>query len=262
MLPCSNCGELIAEDTTVCPHCDTFAPLTGSSRGFTSDQEVAGQTVQQGGIARYCFRCRQPLTDEVALCPQCGSPVQPEHAPDPANTGTPLTEATPPHHAPPVPANTDRTSVSDPAQYAGRGRPAGPGGWLALGGAGLLVRVLALVAAACVILGAFGLCAILGDGASSGTEWGEYECQALYDEFAGDHRESDIDGLEILSIAPMRRTDTFEWNKRVCPAVVETPEGRYTSWIYVTGESETEWEFEFRSEPIETTPAPEATPPK
>lgn len=139
MLPCSNCGELIAEDTAVCPHCDTPDLLAE----FVTPRPVA-----------------------------------------------------------PIPTEPDRTQVSDPAQYAGRGRPTGIGGLLAFGGAGLLVRALVLVAAACFILGAFGLCAILSDGALSGTEPGEHDCQALYDEFVLDHEEPEINGLDVLSISP------------------------------------------------------------
>ena len=188
MLLCSNCGELIAEDTTVCPHCDTPEPLA---------------------------------------------------------------EAAPPHPAPLIQAEPDRTQVSDPARYAGRGRPTGIGGLLAFGGAGLLVRALVLVAAACFILGAYGLCAILGDGALSGTGSGDYECQALYGDFASSYQRPELDGLGVQSISLTRHTDDLEWNKRVCPAVAETSAGRYNVWIEVTGESETEWEFEFRTEPVE-----------
>ena len=188
MLLCSNCGELIAEDTTVCPHCDTPEPLA---------------------------------------------------------------EAAPPHPAPLIQAEPDRTQVSDPARYAGRGRPTGIGGLLAFGGAGLLVRALVLAAAACFILGAYGLCDILGDGALSGTGSGDYECQALYGDFASSYQRPELDGLGVQSISLTRHTDDREWNKRVCPAVAETSAGRYNVWIEVTGESETEWEFEFRTEPVE-----------
>ena len=188
MLPCSNCGELMAEGTAVRPHCGISEP-----------------------------------TAEVAS----------------------------PHTIPPVLGEPDRTQVSDPARYAGRGRPTGVGGLLAFGGAGLLVRALVLVAAACFILGAYGLCAILGDGALSGTESGEYECQALYGDFASSYQRPELDGLGVLSISLTRHTDDLEWDKRVCPAVAETPAGRYNVWIEVTGESATEWEFEFRTEPVE-----------
>ena len=189
MLPCSNCGEAIAGDTT-------------------------------------------------ATCPNCGIPE-------------PTTEAASPHPAPLIQTEPDRTQVSDPARYAGRGRPTGIGGLLAFGGAGLLVRALVLVAAACFILGAYGLCAILGDGALSGTGSGDYECQALYGDFASSIRGPSSTGWEFSPSPSHGHTDDLEWDKRVCPAVAETSAGRYNVWIEVTGESATEWEFEFKAEPVE-----------
>ena len=111
-----------------------------------------------------CSNCGKQIAGGTATCPNYG-------------ISEPTAEAASPDPAPPIQTEPDRTQVSDPARYAGRGRPTGIGGLLAFGGAGLLVRALVLVAAACFILGAYGLCAILSDGALSGTGSGDYECQ-------------------------------------------------------------------------------------
>ena len=106
------------------------------------------------------------------------------------------------------------------------GRPTGMRSGIAFSGIGLLVRLLVIVIAACFILGIVSFYAIL-----SGNECGDHERQALNEDHGERQRISEIIGLEVISIRLTQRTDTFEWDKRVCSAVVDTPDGRFTSWI-------------------------------
>ena len=139
----------------------------------------------------------------------------------------------------------DREQVSDPANYAGRGRPGNPSRWLALGGSAVLLRILLLIVAGCLILGAYGLCAVLVD-----EDPVRHDCAKFYETITPG---SEFDGLEVLSISLTRNNDSIEWDKRVCPALLETPSGTFHLWVHIITEASTYWEYEFRTEPVEAT---------
>ena len=73
---CSNCGESIAEEEEVCPHCQTAlyfdCPLCGFELMTGSDQCPNCNAL----VPNYCTHCRAALPRDSVQCPTCSTAVR------------------------------------------------------------------------------------------------------------------------------------------------------------------------------------------
>ena len=191
---------------------------------------------------RSCVHCYEEIPESAQVCPRCGTwePFAPSSSGDAADV-----------------ARIDLTSDQEAQQTAQQTSKGGLGGFLkdvalqyAIGCGGFL----AVIVVAIVVVVVVSSC---GGGASG---YDQLECQDYYDDLIDEIEFPEPSDVQILKITASKEVDRIAWNKRLCPGVVETTEGNFRIWTFVTEETSTEWFFESAFELMENQPVPLSAP--
>ena len=177
-----------------------------------------------------CAHCGEQIAEDTTVCPYCG-------AFEPFSTALP--EA--PEH--PEQATAERAHnglIKGLLQDIGCHLAVGCGGLVALGVVIALVSVLTV------------LC-----GGSQGDYGYDPDTQVVNcQEYVDSAVEANVgvpwfgDDVMVLSIKADLKRDRVDWDKRVCPGVAETTDGKYEIWYFVTDYEDEEWTLDFEMRPL------------